>query len=153
MRRRFRIDRYTVLIAALLPTILLIAWGLTAAHDARLHARQCAVADQWLQDTAAIAPQFENAGTLGMTSSWLTQFRELNSPSHAGILRDAIIGMVSFGQEYAPSRATVTDGSLTPSFPEFATNLQVGAATLTDHCPETRTQLPEAFPMFFTRDS
>ncbi len=145
-------DIYTFIIIALIPGILLAAWGLTEWDKRQLHTHQCEVAAEWLQEAAMLAPMFENADTMDDISGWIAAMEELNSPARGGQLRRGILSSAYYHMEYFPNTRTSTPGVLNPTNGLFARDIIDGRASLVEHCPETDANLADAFPMVFGKE-
>lgn len=152
MMRSIQWDIYTILMVALVPVILLSAWGLHTWDERRLHNRQCEVALEWLEESAEIAPQFVQADSMERTFLWRSNFEEINSPAHASMLRDGILRSARYNAEHRPDDATDEPGVLHPQNGLFSREIEGGKNTLTGHCPETAALIPDAFPMVFPRE-
>lgn len=143
---------YTILMIALVPAMLLTAWGLDTWDSRRLHRLQCEVAVEWLEENAEIAPQFSQAMTMNRTALWQSNFEDINAPAAAGILRGGILGSANYTREYFPDQSTDEPGALNPHNGLLARNIEDGIVALVEHCPETEDLLPAAFPMIFHRE-
>lgn len=152
MLKSIQWDIYTIIIAALIPAVLLGAWGLTTWEDSRIHKQQCDVAETWLQESALLAPMFQNAGTMEDTTSWISGIEELNSPAAAGTMRHGILESARYNQKYYPDRSTSEPGVLNPKDGLYDRTINKGAENLIEHCPEVEQQLPKAFPMVFPEE-
>lgn len=145
-------DIYTYIIIALVPGVLLAAWGLTAWDDHRVHQQQCAVAEEWLNESALIAPVFESAGTMDDIDMWITGLEEFNTPSAAGELRQGILSSANYRMENFPNENTTVAGVLNPRNGLFERVIVEGTEDLIEHCPDTESMLPDAFPMVFEKE-
>ncbi len=145
-------DIYTFAIIALVPVILLAAWGLTEWDERQLHAEQCAVAREWLQEAELLAPMFENAGSMDDISGWIAAIEAINSPARGWQLRNGILSSARYQMEYSPNANTTTIGVLNPENGRFARDITQGRKLLVSHCPETDALLSDAFPMVFGRE-
>ncbi len=145
-------DVYTIVIVALAPVVLLTAWGLTAWDEARIRQQQCQVAESWLEDSARLAPRFENAGSMEDIAGWITGIEEINSPASAGQLRHGILSSARYHAEYFPDMSTANPGVLNPKNGLYERTITEGAANLVQHCPDVEPLLPDAFPMVFTEE-
>ena len=142
-------DKYTLIIVALIPTIMGVAGALTYWNDQRLHTTQCELAVDWLEKSEQIAPQFENAGTMDDIDGWIRQQEEFDAPSKAGLLRYGFLSSARYQNEYFPDASTSIAGVLNPPDGLHARDIRQGAERLIEHCPETREMLPKALPMVF----
>lgn len=145
-------DVYTVVMVAMIPAILLVAWGLEWWEDHSLHQTQCALAEQWLEDSEVLATQFEIVNQLGRTDPWITSFEELESPAKAGQLRWGILQSARYFKEYYPEMSTTEPGVLNPPDGINSRDIVNGTKELIEHCPDVESMLPKAFPMVFTKD-
>lgn len=145
-------DIYTIIIAALVPGVLLAAWGLTEWDEARIRQQQCAVAESWLKDSAQLAPTFERADTMDGVSAWIVDLEEINSPSSAGQLRHGILSSARYHAEYYPDESTTKPGVLNPKNGLYERTILEGADYLVQHCPDVEPLLHDAFPMVFTEE-
>lgn len=153
LRTQISWDIYTVIMVALVPVILLSAWGLTKASEHDLRSRQCAMAVEWLDESRDLLPLFYRAGTVQNTTSWTTSLEELSSPAAAGRLRWAVLQSTRYAAEYYPTLPTDEVGVLNPVDGLYQRNLTEGARELIDHCPEVAPMLPRTFPMVFKEDA
>jgi hypothetical protein len=145
-------DIYTIIIAALVPAVLLAAWGLTAWDEARIRQEQCEVAESWLDDSARLAPTFEGAGTMDGISAWIVDIEEINSPTSAGQLRHGILSSARYHAEYYPDESTTEPGVLNPKNGLYERTITEGVDNLVQHCPDVEPLLHDAFPMVFTEE-
>jgi hypothetical protein len=145
-------DIYTIIIAALVPAVMLTAWGLTEWNETRVHRQQCEVAESWLEDSARLAPTFQNAGTMDSITSWILGLEEINSPTSAGQLRHGIVSSAWYHAEYYPDKITTEPGVLNPKNGLHERTITEGAENLVQHCPDVEPLLPDAFPMVFTEE-
>lgn len=142
-------DVYTIIMVALVPILLLSAWGLQALDAGRLHRTQCELAVDWLENSKNSSTQFVQAGTTGRTQFWITMFEDLDSPNAAGYLRWGVLKSAEYHQEYLPDLPTDAPGVLNPRNGLFEKQIADGARHLIEHCPETEALIPDAFPMVF----
>ena len=149
MLKSIQWDIYTIAMIALVPTLLLIAGGITWWDEQRLHRVQCELAVDWLEENSRISGQFEQAGTMERTSYWQREFEEVNSPAAAGQLRWGIIQSANYTREYYPDRETGERAMLNPINGLFSRDIIEGTEELVEHCPDTQSMLPAAFPMIF----
>ncbi len=146
-------DIYTILMIALAPAMLLTAWGIHAWDSHQLHSLQCSMAEEWLDESADIASQFERSGTMSNTRFWSTTFEGIESPKAAGELRMGILRSADYHREHFPTLETSEPGVLNPPNGLFARQIDEGTRELVEHCPETRGMIPEAFPMVFREET
>lgn len=140
---------YNILIVALVPSIMLTAWGLFALDKHNLHTLQCNMASEWLDESEDLSARFQDLDSMGQTTFWLSQFEDIESPNAAGDLRWGIIQSVNYHQENYPDMPTDERGVLNPPNGLFERQIEEGAEDLIDHCPDTEERLPAAFPMVF----
>lgn len=144
---------YTILMVALVPAMLLSAWGLYAWDSHRLHTMQCAMAVDWLEESTDMAPEFEQSGTMGRTQFWISEFESLESPNAAGNLRWGILQSANYHEEHYPDLPTDEPGVLNPPNGLFARQIEEGVEDLVEHCPDTEDMIPTAFPMVFREET
>jgi hypothetical protein len=150
--RSIQWDIYTVIIVALVPVLLLSAWGLTEWDRRQLHTQQCIVAREWLQEAESLAPMFGNATTMDGIAGWIAAMEEINVPSRGSQLRRGILSSANYHMEHFPNTRTTSAGVLNPPNGLFAREIDKGRQSLIAHCPETEALLPAAFPMVFARE-
>ena len=145
-------DIYTILMIALVPTMMLAAWGLHTYDAGQLHRQQCEMAEAWLESSAEYVGQFERAGITGNTLLWIANVEALDSPNAAGYLRWGVLQSATYHAEYLPALPTDQPGVLNPRNGLFERQIADGAEHLIEHCPEIEDQIPTAFPMVFRED-
>ena len=145
-------DTYSLIIVALVPGMLLAAWGLSAWDERQLHTHQCQVATEWLQEAQQLAPMFTGAETMDDIATWIAANEELNVPASGSQLRRGILSSAYYHMENFPSTSTTTPGVLNPPNGLFARDIISGRDSLIRHCPETEPHLADAFPMVFERE-
>lgn len=145
-------DIYTILMAALVPILLVSAWGLHTWDSRQLHRVQCEMAVDWLESSTAISRQFTEAGTMGRIQFWITGLEAFDSPSAAGDLRWGILQSARYNATYNRNLATTEPGVLNPRNGLFERQIEEGRQQLVEHCPETQELIPAAFPMVFRED-
>lgn len=146
-------NTYTILMVALVPTMLLAAWGLDTWDSRQLHRTQCTMAVEWLEESADISQQFQQSGTMGQTQLWSSRFEAIESPNAAGDLRRGILQSATYHEEYFPTSPTDEPGVLNPRNGLFERQIEQGVRSLVEHCPETEALIPNAFPMVFREDN
>lgn len=149
MSRLDRPDIYTLLIAALIPSMLLAAWGLNTINNVRVHNQQCEVAEEWLTEAAGISHVYTNAGTLGEIEPWLSQLEEFNYPRHASELRHQIDEAGWYGLTWRWNTPTDEPGSLIDVAVSYDDEINQEIDEFIEYCPDTAQMLPDAFPMLF----
>lgn len=152
MLKNIQWDIYNILMIALVPAMLLTAWGIESWDTGQLHKRQCEMAVDWLETNATYVNQFEQAGTTGNIQLWLNRMEPLDSPMAAGELRMGVIRSAYYHMEHLPDLPTDEPGVLNPRNGLFERQINEGTARLIAHCPETEDLIPEAFPMVFRED-
>lgn len=145
-------DPYTIIIVALVPGLLLMAWGLTSWDNNRVHQQQCAVAEEWLNDSTALASRFERVETMDDIDVWISGFEQINSPSHSGQMRHGILSSARYHMEHYPTLGTSGRAVLNPPTGLFARDINEGLETLIEHCPHVESMVPAAFPMVFEEE-
>lgn len=149
MRSKIHFDIYTILIIAIVPTFLAIAWGLTWNHE-RVAARQaCENTEEYLADVSEIASLYENAGTLQDADIWLNQLEAMSPPAPAQDLHDSVISAINYAININPDLDTTQPAAIYETLTPFQQAIDNGRADITERCPEFATMIPEAFPMFF----
>lgn len=152
MLKSIQWDIYTILMVAMVPAMLLTAWGLERWDASQLHRRQCEMAVEWLEESTVHSQQFQLASSMGSTRFWIAGFEEISSPNAAGNLRWGILQSARYHAEYFPNLPTNEPGVLNPRNGLFERQIEEGAAELVDHCPETEGMIADAFPMIFRED-
>lgn len=142
-------DIYTIVMVALVPALLLTAWGMDAWDNHRLHSLQCNMAETWLEESEGIASQFEQSETVGQTLFWASRFEDFESPNAAGNLRWGILQSAEYYAENFPETPTDEPGVLNPPNGLFERQIEEGVEDLVEHCPDTEAMIPSAFPMVF----
>ncbi|MCA9832995.1 MAG: hypothetical protein KC435_03565 [Thermomicrobiales bacterium] len=145
-------DIYTIIIVALIPVILVAAWGMSWWNERELHAEQCSVALEWLQESEDLLPLYERADTMADIDPWINSIDALNSPSSAGTLRWGILQSARYFLAYYPNVRIEENGELNPADGIHSRDIIGGTEQLIDHCPEVAPLLPVAFPMIFTQE-
>lgn len=152
MRERLRLDVYNVIIIALIPFVLLVAWGLTWRYDRHLQARQCEDAITYLQEVAAIAPEFTSAATLDDADAWLADMQDMTVPAPATDLHNGAVAAYSYAARADLPADPALPGSLYDELTTFKGVLDRGRETLVDQCPAAAPLIVDAFPMYFRKD-
>lgn len=153
MLRSIEWNIYTILMVALVPALLLTAWGLDAWDSRQLHLLQCSLAEEWLEESEDVASQFQQTGTVGQTQLWISSFEGIESPNAAGNLRWGILESARYHEEHHPDLSTSEPGVLNPPNGLFERQILEGVEELVVHCPETEAMIPAAFPMVFREDN
>lgn len=152
MREKFRLDVYNIIIIALIPFVLLVAWGLTWGYERNLHARQCEDAIAYLEDVTALAPAYLQAGSVDDADSWLLGMQELSYPAPATDLHNAAVSAFTYASTTDLQVDTGEAGGLYDGLTTFAGILDEGRETLERQCPETAPMIADAFPMYFREE-
>lgn len=137
---------------ALIPVILVTAWGWSWWNERELHTQQCVVAAEWLQESEDILPVYQRAGNMGAIEPWINSIDALNSPSSAATLRWGILQSARYFLTYYPNVRTQSNGELNPEDGIHSRDIIEGTKQLIEHCPEVTPMLPTAFPMIFTEE-
>lgn len=152
MRERFRLDAYNVIIIALIPFVLLVAWGLTWSYDRHVHARECEDAVTYLQKVADIASEYTSAKTLDDADAWLEDMQDMSLPSPATALHNGAVAAYSYAARADLPVDPAKPGGLYDELTTFKGVLDDGRETLVDQCPATEPLILDAFPMYFRKD-
>lgn len=146
-------DIYTILMVALVPLILLTAGGLYFWNDYSIHKTQCEMAEDWIRESGEMADQFQSYERMGQTEFWTSTFAELDHPRAAGTLRSGIIQSAEYHAKYYPDMEITERGALNPVNGRLERQIEKGTEDLIEHCPDTASLLPEAFPQIYREDS
>lgn len=152
MRDKLRLDVYNVIIIALIPFVLLVAWGLTWGYERNLHARQCEEAIVYLEEAAGISTLYTSAGSVENTDRWLEQMRELSAPEPLRDLHNGAIAALTWASTTDLEVDTSQPAGLYERLTSFRDVLDDGRETLADQCPDADALVPAAFPMYFRED-
>jgi len=152
-RRSFRLDAYTIIIIALIPSFMLIAAGATWFYDRAEARRACDDSVAYLADVTDLVASFKDAGTLGNAGPWLASMETLTPPSVASNLHEAAMSTVQYGISTQPDTTTTSPRAVYDAVIPFRDSLDNARQSLVQTCPETAPQITEAFPMFFTEGS
>jgi len=152
MRERFRLDVYNVLIIALIPFVLLVAWGLTWGYERNLRERHCEDSVAYLREVAGFSSLYTNADTLDDADSWLARMQEMSVPAPLNDLHNGAISALTW--------AATTDLAVDPAQPAglyerlttFKGVLDEGRTELATQCPDADALVPAAFPMYFREE-
>lgn len=149
MRDKLRFDIYTILMIAMVPTFLAIAWGLTWNHDRVAAKEACTNTEHYLAEVTDIVPIYTNAGTLQNADVWLTRLEEITPPSPARNLHDSVSSSISYGMNIDPELSTTEPAAIYDQLTPFQQAIDNGRQDIVAKCPDTAAMIPEAFPMFF----
>jgi hypothetical protein len=152
MREKFHLDVYNVIIIALIPFVLLVAWGLTWGYERNLHAQQCEDAIGYLEEVTAIAPEYVEADTLEDADDWLDSMQELGYPEPASDLHNGALSAFTYASTTDLQVDTAQPGGLYDQLTTFKEVLDDGRDTLVDQCPDTEPLIVDAFPMYFREE-
>lgn len=152
MREKFRLDAYNIIIIALIPFVLLVSWGLTWAYERNLHTRQCEDAITYLEDAAAIAPDYTGASSLSSADDWVESMQELSYPPQATDLHNGAVSAFTYASNANLDVDLAAPGGLYDQLTTFRNVLNDARETLIDQCPDTEPLVADAFPMYFRED-
>ena len=153
MRETFRFDVYNVIIIALIPFVLLVAWGLTWTYERNLHAQQCDDALTYLEEAADIAPAYTGATSLSTADDWLESMQALSYPPQANDLHNGAVSAFTYASTAGLDVDLEEPAGLYEQLTTFRNVLDDGRETLIEQCPDTAPLVAEAFPMYFREDS
>ena len=149
MRKYRQWDIYTVLMVAIVPVFLAVAWGLTWNHERVAAAQACEDTESYLSETTEAASLFINAGTVGSTDPWLSRMETIQPQGHGWDLHDSVVGAVEYAAAVEPDLDTAEPGVVYDETPFFQDPIDEARATIVEKCPDLEAMLPEAFPMIF----
>lgn len=152
MREKLHLDAYNMIIIALIPFVLLVAWGLTWGYERNLHARQCDEAITYLEEVTALAPEYLDAGSLDDADSWLDGMQELGYPEPASDLHNGAVSALTYATTADLPVDTSEPGGLYDALTTFRGVLDDGRETLVSQCPDTEPLIADAFPMYFREE-
>jgi hypothetical protein len=152
MREKFRLDVYNVIIIALIPFVVLVAWGLTWGYERNLRAQQCEDAITYLEDVTALAPAYLQAPSVDDADSWLQGMQGVSYPEPASDLHNAAVSAFTYASTTNLPVDTSEPGGLYDQLTTFAGVLDEGRETLVTECPETAPLIADAFPMYFREE-
>lgn len=152
MREKFHLDVYNVIIIALIPFVLLVAWGLTWGYERDLRAQQCEDAIAYLEEVTALAPEYLEAETLDDADGWLDDLQDMGHPAPANDLHNGAISAFTYASTAGLEVDMAEPGGLYDQLTTFKGVLDDGRDTLVDQCPETEPLIADAFPMYFREE-
>lgn len=152
MREKFHLDIYTILIIVLIPFFLLTAWGLTWNYERVLASRACKDTTSYLGEAASFAADFTNAGTLQNAGGWVSRMESMRPSPLAENLHDAVVSTVSYAINTDPNLDTTEPAGVFDKLTPFQESITEGRDKIVVKCPELASQIPTAFPMFFTEE-
>jgi hypothetical protein len=149
MRERLHLDVYNVIIVALVPVILLTAWGLTTAYETNQRREHCAQAITWLEEATEISSLYTTADSLDDAETWSESLQELSRPAPANDLHEGALSTYSYAESINMNVNLQQPGALYDASPAFQDVLDEGRETLVSQCPDTEPLIADAFPMYF----
>lgn len=152
MREKFHLDVYNVIIIALIPFVLLVAWGLTWGYERDLRAKQCEDAIAYLEEVTAFAPEYLEAETLDDADAWLDDMQDMGYPSPATDLHNGAISAFTYASTAELQVDMAAPGGLYDQLTTFKGVLDDGRDTLVERCPDTEPLIADAFPMYFREE-
>lgn len=152
MRERFHLDVYNVIIVALIPAILLTAWGLTSAHDRNERSKRCENAIDYLEAVTDLAPLYTSARTIDDADEWLDAMEELPAPDVAQQLHTRATAAFSYASAMGMDVSADEPGDLFDQLTAFRDGLDESRTELEEQCPNTADLIPDAFPMYFREE-
>ena len=153
MRLKRYFDIYNVIIAALVPLMLLTAWGLTTVYERRERAQQCEAALVYLEEVTDVASTFTGADSLDDADNWLELMEEISSPAPANDLHNGAMSAFSYANMVNMDVAMDEPGVLYDRLASFTDVLDNGRETLVSRCPDTAPLIADAFPMYFRQEN
>mgnify|MGYP001197109358 CR=1 FL=1 len=152
MREKLRFDVYNVIIIALIPFVLLVAWGLTWGYERNLHAKQCDDAITYLENVIELAPDYTEAESLDDADDWVEGMQELGYPEPATDLHNGAVSAFTWASTAELPVDPSQPAGLYDALTTFKGVLDDGRETLVDECPDTEPLIAEAFPMYFREE-
>jgi hypothetical protein len=152
MRERLHLDVYNVIIAALIPVMLLTAWGLTTAYERNLRTEQCEQAVAYLEEVTGITGLYTSASSIDDAAPWLQRMQEMSYPAPATDLHNGAVSAFTYAATMNLNVDIAAPGGMYDRLTTFQDVLDEGRATLVARCPETDTMITGAFPMFFREE-
>jgi len=152
LRQQLRLDAYNLIIIALIPSFMLIAAGATWFYERAEARRACSEATAYLEDATSFAGAYQSSGTLANARSWVAGMESLQPPTVARDLHDTAISAVTYASSTNPGADTSVPGGLYETLTPFQDSLDSGRNELVETCPDLASLIPDAFPMFFTKD-
>jgi hypothetical protein len=149
MREKLHLDVYNVIIIALIPFVLLVAWGLTWGYERNLHARQCEEAVTYLHEVADFSSLYTDASSIDNADAWLDQMQEMSYPEPLGDLHNGAISAFTFASTTGLEVEMDQPAGLYDRLTTFKAVLDEGRAKIVRQCPEVDALIPGAFPMYF----
>lgn len=152
MREKLHLDIYNVIIIALIPFVLLVAWGLTWGYERNLRAEQCNDAITYLENVTELAPEYLDAESLDDADDWFEGMQELDYPEPATDLHNGAVSAFTYASTAELSVDIAQPGGLYDELTTFKSVLDDGRDTLVDQCPDTESLIADAFPMYFREE-
>jgi hypothetical protein len=153
MRFKRYLDIYNLIIAALIPFMLLTAWGLTTVHERNERIKHCEEAITYLEDVTDIASVFTTADSLEDADTWLDLIQEISHPAPTKDLHDGAMAAFTYANMVNMDVALDEPGALYDKLSAFQDVLDSGRETLVSRCPETEPMIDDAFPMYFRQEN
>ena len=152
MREKLHLDVYNVIIIALIPFVLLVAWGLTWGYERSLRAQHCDDAITYLEEVTALAPEYLQAETLDDADTWLEEMQELSYPDPATDLHNGAVSAFTYASRADLPVDMAAPGGLYDQLTTFKGVLDEGRETLVSQCPDTEMLIADAFPMYYREE-
>lgn len=149
MREKLHLDVYNVIIIALIPFVLLVAWGLTWGYERNLHARECDEAVTYLEDVADFSSLYTSAGSIDEADQWLEQMQEMSYPAPLADLHNGAVAAFTYASSTSLTVEMDQPAGLYDRLTTFKRVLDEGRDTIVRQCPEVDPLIPGAFPMYF----
>lgn len=149
MREKLHLDVYNVIIIALIPFVLLVAWGLTWGYERNLHERQCKEAVTYLEEAADFSSLYTNAGSLDDADPWLDEMQEMSYPAPLADLHNGAVAAFTYAATTSLPVEMNQPAGLYERLTTFKEVLDDGRDKIVRQCPEVDPLIPNAFPMYF----
>lgn len=152
MRDKLQLDIYTMLIIAIVPVFLAVAWGLTWNYERATARQACEDTESYLADAAEAAPLFTGAGVVDDVTEWMSRLETITPKGHADDLHEAATSTVEYAMTTQGDLPTDVPAVLYEEITPFRTSIDEAYDKIAEKCPELLPMIPDAFPMFFTRE-
>ena len=149
MRQYMQWDIYTMLIVAIVPVFLAVAWGLSWNHERVSAAQACEATKTYLADVSEFASLYTEAGTVDDADQWLSRLETIQPQGHAWEIHDSALSTFEYASMSAPELDTNQPGGIYEEIAPFQSSIDDARANIVDNCPDLEPMLPDAFPMFF----